>query len=260
LKFYLVNGKTPEYQYTDIIHLKEDYNTDDIFGESQAQALVSLMNVVKTTDQGIVKAIKNSALIRWIFKISGIKNTEQIKLKRKEITEENFNIQNNESGILMYEDGFFSDATQVKPESYVPNAAQMDRTTTRIYNLFNTNEKIVQSKFTEDEWNAYYEAEIEPIVIQLSTLFTRRIFTRTERVKRNSIEFAAMNLQYASMQSKLKFSDMVDRGAMTPNEWRSIMNLNPIEGGDRALRRKDTGLAIEEDNNDNNQNQRRNCA
>lgn len=33
---------------------------------------------------------------------------------------------------------------------------------------------------------------------------------------------------------------MVDRGAMTPNEWRETMNLAPIEGGDQPIRRLDT--------------------
>ena len=33
---------------------------------------------------------------------------------------------------------------------------------------------------------------------------------------------------------------MVDRGAMTPNEWRSILNMAPIEGGDVPIRRLDT--------------------
>ncbi len=33
---------------------------------------------------------------------------------------------------------------------------------------------------------------------------------------------------------------MVDRGAMTPNEWRETMNMAPIEGGDQPIRRLDT--------------------
>lgn len=33
---------------------------------------------------------------------------------------------------------------------------------------------------------------------------------------------------------------MVDRGAMTPNEWRATMNMAPIEGGDQPIRRLDT--------------------
>ena len=33
---------------------------------------------------------------------------------------------------------------------------------------------------------------------------------------------------------------MVDRGAMTPNEWREVLNLPPVEDGDKPLRRLDT--------------------
>ena len=34
---------------------------------------------------------------------------------------------------------------------------------------------------------------------------------------------------------------MVDRKSMTPNEWRRVMNLGAVEGGDVLLRRLDTG-------------------
>ena len=133
-------------------------------------------------------------------------------------------------------------ATQVSPNDYVPNAAQMDRTTIRLYNIFGTNEKIVQNKFNEDEWNAYYEGKIEPFLIQLSEEFTRKIFNRRERSFGNAIIFEASNLQYASMSTKLQLVQFVDRAMMSPNEVRRILNLGPIEGGDITLLRKDTGV------------------
>ncbi|MFP3467901.1 phage portal protein, partial [Leifsonia sp. SIMBA_070] len=88
-------------------------------------------------------------------------------------------------------------------DNFVPNAEQMDRTIQRIYSFFNINEKIIQSKYNEDEWNAFYESEIEPIARQLSEEFTRKIFSRTERGYGNKIIFEASSLQYASMQTKL---------------------------------------------------------
>ena len=33
---------------------------------------------------------------------------------------------------------------------------------------------------------------------------------------------------------------MVDRGALTPNEWRETLNLSPVPDGDKPLRRLDT--------------------
>lgn len=68
------------------------------------------------------------------------------------------------------------DLEQVKPEAFVPDSKQMQETTQRIYNFFNTNENIIQSKYSEDEWNAYYESSIEPLAMQLAGEFTRKLF------------------------------------------------------------------------------------
>jgi phage portal protein BeeE len=103
----------------------------------------------------------------------------------------------------------------------------------------------VQSKYNEDEWISYYEARIEPDAMQLSGEYTRKLFSRKERGFGNKIVFEASNLQYASMQTKLNLVQFVDRGMMTPNEVREIMNLAPIEGGDNVLLRKDTGVIKE---------------
>ena len=43
LRFYFQNGKQSIFPYADIIHLRNDYNDDDIFGDSPAEALVQMM-------------------------------------------------------------------------------------------------------------------------------------------------------------------------------------------------------------------------
>ncbi|WP_154695457.1 phage portal protein, partial [Clostridium botulinum] len=98
------------------------------------------------------------------------------------------------------------------------------------------------------EWNAYYESEIEPLAMQLSNEYTRKIFTRRERGFGNKIVFTANNLQYASMSTKLELRSMVDRGAMTPNEWREVLNLPPVKDGDKIVRRLDTEVVKGDDN------------
>ena len=237
LRFVNKNGRTVTYPYTDIIHLRQDFNENDIFGTSPSQALTQLMEIVSTSDQGIVKAIKNGGLIRWLLKFTTSLRPEDLRKQTQDFVDQFLNIQNG-SGAAGVDSK--CDAKQVDAKDYVPNAAQTDRTITRIYNFFNTNEKIVQSKYTEDEWNSYYESEIEPLAMQLSNEFTRKLFSRRERGFGNKIIFNANNLQYASMSTKLGLQAMVDRGAMTPNEWREVLNLTPVEGGDTPLRRLDT--------------------
>lgn len=238
LRFTLRNGKMFTFPYRDIIHLRQDFHENDIFGERPDESLFNLMEVVTTIDQGIIKAIRNSNVIKWILKFTQSLRPEDIRREVKRFTEEYLSIESETGGAAGIDAK--ADIQQVEPKSYVPDDKQMEKTVQRVYSFFNTNEKIVQSRFDEDEWNAFYESVIEPVAIQLGQEFTRKLFTRRERGFGNKIVFESFNLQYASMKTKLGLVAMVDRGALTPNEWRRIMNLAPTEGGDQPIRRLDT--------------------
>lgn len=238
LRFVLKNGKMVIFRYTDVIHLRKDFNTNEIFGESPAKALTPLMEIVNTTDQGIVKAVKNSNIVKWLLKFNTALRPEDIKKQTKQFIDDYLNIESETVGAAATDAK--ADAIQVEPKDYVPNAAQMDRTTKRIYSFFNTNDKIVQGSYDEDEWIAYYEANIEPDIIQMSGEFTRKLFTRKERGFGNKIIFEGANLSFASMQTKLNLVQYVDRGILSPNELREILSMPPIPEGDIYVRRLDT--------------------
>ena len=133
----------------------------------------------------------------------------------------------------------------------MPNAEQMDRTTLRIFALFNTNASIVNSSRSEDEWEAYFDAEVEPVLRQLGGEYTRKLFTLRERGFGNRIVFEASSWDGASLTTKLNLMQMVDRGALTPNEWRLAFNLAPVPGGDVPIRRLDTAEVREGEPNEN---------
>ena len=50
------------------------------------------------------------------------------------------------------------------------------------------------------------------------------------------------------MATKLNLMQMVDRGALTPNGWRQVLNLPPVDGGDNIIRRLDTAVVNEIEN------------
>lgn len=241
LKFTMLNGKTLTVPYTEVIHLRDDFNNNDIFGDPPGEALTSLMTIVGTIDQGIVKAIKNSNIIKWLLKFNVPLKDEALKQQVKNFTSSFLDTETSE-GVGAAAVDAKADAKQVDPKDYVPNAAQTDRTTERIYSFFNTNKAIVQSSYNEDQWISYYEARVEPDAMQMSGEYTRKLFTRRERGFGNSIVFESSALQYASMQTKLNLVQFVDRSMMVPNEVREIMNLAPIDGGDQPLRRLDTAV------------------
>ena len=242
LKFQMANGRSYIFKYSDIIHLRRDFNSNDIFGDNPATALTQLMEIVTTTDQGIINAIKNSNVIKWLLKFHTTLKPEDIKKQTKQFVDDFLKIEDATDGSsagAAATDAKF-DAQQVTPNDYVPIASLVDKTIDRIYNFFNTNKNIIQSSFNEDGWISYYEAEIEPVVMQLSGEYTRKIFSRRERGFGNKIVFESTNLSFASMQTKLGLVQFVDRGIMNPNEVREILNLAPIAEGDVYVRRLDT--------------------
>lgn len=238
LIFTFQNGERWEFPYEDIIHLTEDFYNNDIFGTSKFPALAPLMEIVNTTDQGIVAAIKNSSVIRWLLRVNSSIDPDDVKQTAKDFAENYLKISNNEIGVAATDSK--TDATQVTPHDYVPNAAQTEKTRTRILNLFNTNDKIIQSTANEDEENSYYESEIEPWVKRLAQEMTRKLFSRRQRGCGNYIIAGSFDLQAANLTTKLNLLQMVDRGALTPNEWRAALGLPPIEDGDKVIRRLDT--------------------
>ena len=246
LKFFVINSKPFTALYSDIIHLRKDFFNDEFFGEPPGIALSQLMEVVSNSDHSVISAIRNSSIVKWLLKFNTTIRREDLEKQAKSFADGFLSTQSTTGGVAAIDAK--ADAQQIQPQDYVPNAAQTDRTTKRIYAFFNTNEKIVMCDYTENEWISYYETAVEPDIGQLSMEFTRKLFSRRERGFGNAIIFESMNLQFASMQTKLALSAMVDRGAMTPNEWRETLNLAPIPGGDNPIRRLDT--AVVGDNTD----------
>ena len=251
LKFTLQNGKSETYKYSEIIHLRDRFNNNDVFGTPIAPALIPLLDVVKTTDQGVINAIKNSSVIRWLLKFSNALKPSDLKKNAKEFSD-NFLSTNDGVGVAAVDSK--ADAQQINPTDYVPNASQMDRTSQRIMALFNTNIKIITGTATEEERQAYFDSECEPYLLKFSREYTRKLFSRNMRSYGNEITFEASAWDGASLKTKLELVQMVDRAALTRNEWRLSMNLAPVEGGDDLIMRLDTAKVGEEGGNDGKNN------
>lgn len=235
-KFYFKVGQTVTIPFEELIIIRNHFNLKDLFGDN-SNSLNSTMEVINTIDQGIVSAIKKSANLRGLLKWNSILKADDIKAQTKNFVDEYLNI-NNDGGVASTDPRY--DFVQLKNESYVPNKPQMDSSKERIYSYFGTNEKIIQSKFNEEEWNAYYENKIEPMAIQLSLEFTKKIFSDFQLGHGNEIVFEANRLQYASNNTKVAVSKLLtDIGAASLDDILEIFNMAPI-GGDEGRRRVQT--------------------
>jgi Phage-related protein len=237
VRFRFFGGQMVTLPYDQIAHLRRFFYRNDLFGETSDKALTPTLDLISTTDQGISNAVKTSAFLRGILKFTAMLKPEDMKKQRDIFVNDYLDIANN-GGVAATDSK--ADYVPLNNDPKMVDDKQMGQIKDKVYSYFGVNEKIIKSSYTEDEWNAFYESVIEPIAIQLSLELTAKLFTDRERALGHEIIYESNRLQYASMTTKLNLMQMVDRGAMTPNEWRAALNMAPIEGGDNPIRRLDT--------------------
>lgn len=113
--------------------------------------------------------------------MANILKPEDIKKERKRFTEDNLSA-DNDSGMIIY-DNKFSELKQVESKPYTLNALQMQHIQENVCTHFGTNMDILQNKFDENTWNAYYEGKIELFAIQLSLVMTNMSFTERKSLR-----------------------------------------------------------------------------
>jgi hypothetical protein len=237
LRYLFANGEYGAIEF-DRVGIMTDFEySDDLFGEDNT-TLKPTMQLLHAQNEAIINAVKQSANIRFLAKIANILKPEDIKKERERFTEDNLSA-DNKSGMIIY-DNKFSDLKQVESKPYTPNSLQMQQISDSVCTHFNTSMDILQNKFNEDTWNAYYEGKIEPFAIQLSLVMTNMTFTQTEIARGNAFTFSANRLQYASNNTKLQVStQLFDRGVLNRNAVMDIWNMAHVEGGDKYYIRKE---------------------
>lgn len=237
LRYTFGSGQKAAIEFERVGVMTQFQYTDDFFGESNA-ALRPTMQLIHTQNQGIINGVKNSASIRFLAKVANMLKPEDITKERKRFTADNLSAEN-QSGMVIY-DAKFADVKPIESKPFTVNAAQMAQINENVFNYFGTNAGILQNKYTEDEWNAYYEGKIEPFAIQLSLVMSNMTYTARELSFGNAITFTANRLQYASNQTKLNIStQLFDRGLLNRNGVMDVWNMAHVEGGEKYYIRKE---------------------
>ena len=237
LRYLFANGEHGAIEYEKVGIMTDFEYNDDLFGEPN-DTLKPTMQLIHTQNEGIVNAVKSSASIRFLAKVANMLKPEDIKKERERFTEENLSA-DNKSGMIIY-DNKFSELKQIESKPYTPNALQMQQIQDSVCTHFGTNMDILQNKFNEETWNAYYEGKIEPFAIQLSLVMSNMTFTQRELAHGNAITFSANRLQYASNATKLQVStQLFDRALLNRNGVMDIWNMAHVEDGEKYYIRKE---------------------
>lgn len=229
VEFKFGTGKKRTVAYKDIIHLRRHFCQNDIFGGSN-KPIIEALSFQHILKEGIVNAIKTTMGIKGILKSTkAMLKPEDIKKNRDQFVKDFIENEENGTGIAGLDAS--TDFKEININPMIATDSQMTECRNDILNYFNLNENIIKSKYTEEEWNAFYESVLEPIALQMSLEFTNKIFTLGEKYHGNKIFFESNRLQYASNKTKIEVARYMNN-YLTKNEIREIFNYAPVSDGD----------------------------
>ena len=232
VKFKFGRSKERYVPYDSCIHLTRFVSKDGLFGGSN-KPIIKALSIKHIVDEGIVNAIRTTQSIKGVIKSTkAMLKPEDVKKMRDQFVKDFVDNNNNKSGIGGLD--ATTDFVPVKIEPTTASDSQVKSINEAILSYFGINENIIQSKYSEDEWNAFYESVLEPIGLQMSLQFSNKLFTPTEKNFGNEIIFESNALQYASNTTKIQLLRYANN-IMTQNELREVFNLAPKEGGDVIL-------------------------
>ena len=235
LKFQFVDGNIYYVKYSRIIHLRNFYNKHDFYGDTN-QVLNNAIETQTVADDGIKNAIKISASLRGVLKAANaiLKDTDIKSMK------DNF-----VQSLLSSTDGIGSldarmDFKEINLNPVLLEKEQLEMVNGNIYGYFMLSENIIKSKYTADEWNAFYESVLEPRAIQMGQAFTNAIFSEKAIREGHRIEFSVNRIKYAKTETKITLiKEAGALGLITVDEGREILDL-PAIGGEEGKKRLQT--------------------
>lgn len=231
-KFLFDGGREAVLPYADIIHLRRNFNNNDLLGDPNT-ALSPALELAHTQNEGIMSSIKSGATIRGILSFTNLLSPQKLKEEKDAFIRDYLDISN--SGGLVAVDQKM-DYKPITTTPVVIDDKQIAAVQSKIYDYLGVSEPIVSSSYTEDQWAAFYESTLEPIAVQLSLEFTRKLFNDREQAFGNSIVFESGRLQFSSNSPKVKLiKELVPYGLLTINQALEILNLPAVEDGDKRL-------------------------
>ncbi len=227
LRFHFGNGQTGAMELDRCGVMTKFQYKDDFFGADN-RALSPTMETINLQEQGIEEAIRSAGSYRFFGHVTNWSKPDDVVKEQKRFTEENWGAR----GAVLLFPNTYRDMQQIKPQSFVVDAEQMNFIRTNVYNYFGVNDKVLQNSAYGADLDAFFNGAIEPFAIQLSDVLTKMFFTPREQAYGARVWVTANRLQYMATADKISMATQLgDRGMILIDEIRALFNYPPLPDG-----------------------------
>ena len=220
--------------YSDVIHLRKKFSVNSIMGggrngQPDNAALLKVLEINDTVLQGIGKAIKTSLTVRGIYKIATMLDDEKQKAERDKFEAK---IASGETGIIPLD--LKGEYVPIDSDPKLIDKDTMEFLENKVLNFVGVPACILKGDFSDDQYQAWYEKKLEPILISLGQAFSKTIFTQRELDVGNEIIFYQKDMMFLSTKSKLDLLKTTgEQGLLSDNQKLALLGYPPMIGGER---------------------------
>lgn len=230
VKLRFNNGEDFIVKYSDVIHIKYRYSVNQYMGgNAQGQpdndALLKTLNINHQLLQGVSSAMKSSFAINGVVKYNTMLDEGKTEAALKDLESK---LKKSESGFLPLD--LKAEYIPIKKELQLVNNDTLRFIDEKILRHFGVPLPILTGDYTKQQYEAFYQKTLEPLIISFSHAFTKTLFTDKERAFSNQIKFYPKDLIFMSIDQTLEMIRLLgDSGALYQNEARTALGLRPLK-------------------------------
>ena len=227
--FYFMNGYSTTIPYDSVIHIKYNYSVNEYMGgnamgQPDHEALLQTLKLNDQLLRGVAKAMKASYAVNGVVKYNTLIDDGSTEAALKELEQK---LQNSESGFLPLD--LKADFTPLEHKSQIVDEATLKFIDEKILRNFGVPLPILTGDYTKQQYEAFYQKTLEPLIIAISQAFTKKLFTDRERSFGNKITLYPKELIFMTVEQTLEMINLLSpTGAMYENEKRAALGLKPL--------------------------------
>ena len=229
VKFWFWNGETTTISYDDVIHIKYNYSLSEYmggnrFGQPDHQSLLGTLELNSTLLNGIAKAMNSSYAVNGIVKYNTMLDDGKVEQNIKELERK---LQNSESGILPLD--LKAEFTPFPRDIKLVDEDTLKFVDEKILRNWGVPLSILTGDYTKEQYEAFYQKTLEPLITAMSQAFSKKMFTSRERAFGNVVKFYPKDLIFMTTTQKLDLVNLLaPTGAIYENEKRTMFGLMPL--------------------------------
>ena len=227
--FWFWNGYQTTIAYDDVIHIRYNYSINQYMGGNEMgqpdhKALLDTLELNHDLLHGIAKAMKSSYAVNGVVKYNTLIDDGRTEAALKELEKK---LQRSESGFLPID--MKADFTPLEHKSALVDPNTLKFIDEKILRNWGVPLAILTGDYSKEQYEAFYQKTLEPLVLSISQAFTKKLFTQREKAFGNRIELYPKELIFMTVTQTLEMIDELSpTGGLYENEKRVALGLRPL--------------------------------